>query len=137
MTPTPIYIVNERVRAKDKRYRIRKLVWGFSFVELQVAMVVLAVGLLSIAGLFRIYSLQTSYIEQNSMPFSTYYIVSQSDMWMRQLDVPADMEQTAGQSAWTPPVSGDKAYRIRLNGLSKNFDDSTADANAILEDANE
>ena len=47
------------------------------------------------------------------------------------------MEQTAGQSAWTPPVSGDKAYRIRLNGLSKDFDNSLADANVTLEDVNE
>ena len=144
-TSTPICIVDEQAKVEDKQYcrqtlnsrTIRKLVKGFSFVELQVALVILAMGLLSFAGLFRIYSLQTSYIEQSSLPVSTYYIVSQSNRWMQQLGVPADMEQTAGQSAWTPPVSGDKAYRIRLNQLSKDFDNSLADANVTLEDVNE
>jgi len=92
---------------------------------------------LGFAGLFRIYSLQTRHIEQNSMPASTYYVVGQSNRWMRQIEMPADMEQTAGQSAWIPPVSGDKAYKIQLNRLSKDFDNSTADANVMLvEDAN-
>jgi hypothetical protein len=120
------------------KYRDRRFFAGaFSLVELQIALVILAVGLLSFAGLFRVYSLQTSYIEQISLPVSTYYIVSQSNRWMQQLGVPADMEQTAGQSGWTPPVSGDKAYRIRLNSLSKDFDNSLADANVTLEDVNE
>jgi len=111
-TSTPICIVDERAKVEDKQYcrqtlnsrTIRKLVKGFSFVELQVALVILAMGLLSFAGLFRIYSLQTRYIEQSSLPVSTYYIVSQTNRWMRQLGVPADMEETAGQSPWTPPT---------------------------------
>jgi hypothetical protein len=86
-------------------YRNRKFFTGaFSLIELQVTLVILAVSVWGFANLFRVYSLQTNYIEQENLPVSTYYVVSQTSRWMRQLEVPADMEQTAGQLPWEPPV---------------------------------
>ena len=82
------------------RSNLNKHPGGFNMIELQVALVILAAGLLSFAGLYRIYTVQTTYIEQTSMPASTYYVVSQSNRWMRQLGSPAQMEVSAGQSPW-------------------------------------
>ena len=78
---------------------------AFSFIELQIALVILAIGLLSFAGLYRVYSRQTDYIEPNGFSTATYYVVSQSNCWMRKLAAPAQMELTAGQLAWTPDVT--------------------------------
>jgi hypothetical protein len=89
---------------------------AYSFIELQIAMVILAIGLLSFAGLYRVYSRQTDYIEPNNMSSPTYYIVSQSNSWMRKLGAPAQMELTAGLSAWTPLVTeGDRTRQVTLS----------------------
>jgi hypothetical protein len=87
------------------KYLNRKFFAGaFSLIELQVTLVILAVSVWGFANLFRVYSLQINYIEQENLPVSTYYVVSQTSRWMRQLEVPADMEKTAGQLPWIPPV---------------------------------
>lgn len=106
---------------------------AFSFIELQVTMVILAISLLNFAGLYRIYSLQTAYIEKNTQPVTTYYITSPTNSWMRQLGIPAYMEQSAGTTPWTPPVTGSVTYKIRLNSYSKNFENSQAIAEVTLE----
>ena len=106
---------------------------GFNMIELQVSLVILAAGLLSFAGLFRIYTTQTTYIEQTAMPASTYYVVGQSNRWMRQLGSPAEMEESAGQSPWTPPVSCCTEYKILLNSLTKDFEQSQATADVTME----
>lgn len=106
---------------------------GFNMIELQVALVILAAGLLSFAGLYRIYTVQTTYIEQTSMPASTYYVVSQSNRWMRQLGSPAEMEVSPGQSPWIPAVSCCTEYKIRLNSLTKNFEEIQAAADVTME----
>ncbi|MBN1787227.1 MAG: hypothetical protein JW806_02400 [Sedimentisphaerales bacterium] len=87
------------------KYRDRKFFAGaFSLIELQVTLIILATAVWGFAALFRVYSLQTEFIEQETLPVSTYYVVSQTSRWMRQLGVPADMAQEAGQTAWEPPV---------------------------------
>jgi hypothetical protein len=67
------------------------------------------------------------------MPVSTYYIVSQSNTWMRQLGAPAEMEESAGQSPWLPLVSCCTEYKIRLNSLTKDFEQSQATADITME----
>jgi hypothetical protein len=106
---------------------------AFSFIELQITMVILAISILNFACLYRVYSLQTSCIEKNTQPVSTYYISSQTNRWMRQLGTPANLEQIAGVIPWTPPVTGDEKYKIRLNSLSKNFEQSQVMAEVTME----
>jgi hypothetical protein len=103
---------------------------AYSFIELQIAMVILAIGLLSFAGLYRVYSLQTNYLEPNSMSVSTYYVVSQSDRWMRQLGAPAQIVRTAGQLPWTPPVP--QADRVKTVTLSADPNENFTLNQAIL-----
>lgn len=133
------------------KYQNRKFFAGaFSFVELQVALVMLAVGLLSFAGLFRIYSRQISYIEKYSEPnmyikdpndeFKEYWIVSHTNEWMRQLGAPADMNQTLQPSCWRPPVYDDNNYNVQLMSLSPDFNNGQAivEVNLVeLEEVNE
>ncbi len=106
---------------------------AFSFIELQITMVILAISLLNFAGLYRVYSLQTAYIEKNTQPSMTYYITSPTNSYMRQLGIPADMNQSAGIIAWSPPVTGSAIYRIRLNYYSKDFDNDRASTEVTLE----
>ena len=117
----------------QNRLSLKRCAGGFNMIELQVSLVILAAGLLSFAGLFRIYTAQTTYIEQTAMPASTYYVVSQSNTWMRQLGAPAEIEESAGQSPWTPPVSCCTEYRILLNSLTKDFEQSQATADVTME----
>ncbi len=118
--PTPIYIADEQVKVEDKQYSrqtlnshgIHKLVRGFSFIELQITLVVLAIGLWSFAGLFRVYSRQISYIEKYSEPNmynpdgepKGYWFVGYSDEWMRRLGIPADIKETAEEAGQPPSV---------------------------------
>ena len=120
------------MKIRTSKYRDRKFfAGGFSFVELQIAMVILAIGLWGFAGLFKVYSRQTDYIEQSSMPVSTYYIVSQSNKWMKRLGTPAEMEQTAGGEAWEPDVNDNRTYSIQLNSYSKDFNLRRESANVV------
>jgi len=132
------------------KYQSRRFFAGaFSFVELQVALVILAVGLLGFAGLFRTYSKQISYIEKYSEPnmyvkdpydeSKEYWLVSHTNEWMRQLGAPADINQTLQSSCWKPPVSDDNNYDVRLIIAFPDFNSSQAvvEVNLVnLEDAN-
>lgn len=106
---------------------------AFSFIELQVTMVILAISLLNFAGLYRVYSLQTAYIEKNTQPVTTYYLTSPTNSWMRQLGIPAYIEQSAGVTPWTPTITGSATYKIRLNSYTKDFENKQAAVEVTLE----
>ena len=117
-------------------YQDKKLFAGaFSFIELQVTLVILAIGLWSFAGLLKVYRQQSDYIAMNSEPnlyienpegwSKEYWVVSQSNKWMRQLEAPAGINQAAGQIPWTPPVDGNDMgeYSVTMTSTPvKNFD---------------
>ncbi len=121
--------LSKSIRNKYKGYLAR----AFSFIELQITMIILAISLLNFAGLYRVYSLQTAYIEKNTQPSMTYYITSPTNGWMRQLGIPADVNQTAGLTPWSPPVTGNTPYKVRLNSYTKDFVNSQASVEVILE----
>ncbi len=95
---------------------------AFTLLELQVTLVILAVGLLSFAGLLAVQGRQLRRVEQWCSSSPTYYVVSQSDRWMRQLRASAKLESTAGQSAWTPPVTGTDQYTVTLTSQVRDLD---------------
>ncbi|MFA5293678.1 MAG: hypothetical protein WC496_11695 [Phycisphaerae bacterium] len=123
-------------RQKYKYHTIKRFGRAFSFLELQVTMVILAIGLWGFAGLFKVYSRQVDYIEQSSLPVSTYYIVSQSNQWMKQLGSPAEIKQTPGQVPWTPQVDGNDVgdYSVAMTSSpAMDFDLNTAVVNIHVE----
>jgi len=119
-------------RQKYKYHTVKRFSRAFSFLELQVTMVILAVGLWGFAGLFKVYSRQVDYIEQSSLPVSTYYIVSQSNQWMKQLGAPAEIKQVPGQVSWRPLVDGNDTgdYSVEMTSSpAMDFDLGTAIVN--------
>lgn len=87
---------------------------AFTMLELQVALGVLAIGLLGLGSLMIRQSRQVARLESWCVPDRTYYVVAQSNPWMRALNAPADFNAAAGQGPWAPPVTGRKTYVITL-----------------------
>jgi len=105
---------------------------GFSLLELQVALVILAVGLLAFAGVTALQGRQLSRLESWCQPSPTYYAVAHPNRWMRELGASAVLEGTAGVSGWSPPVAEAAAYDLALISLDRQFDRRTMSATVVL-----
>ncbi len=119
----------------QKRSGFGRRTRGFTLLELQVTLVIMGVGMLSFAGLLAMQGRQMRSVEQWCRSSPTYYVVSQSNRWMRQLGAPAAAEETAGQSPWTPPVTGDTKWDITLTLFTREFDCQEMSGVATLESA--
>jgi len=101
---------------------------GFSFVEVHLALAILATGLLALSSLMVMQSRQIRRAESWCKPDPTFYVVSQSNKWMRRLQAPANLDTSPGGTAWTPSVSGTIKYEVWLYSLTHNIDSQTASA---------
>ncbi len=99
---------------------------GFTLLELEVAMVILAMGIVGLGSLVTVTTRQMAEVDKWCEDEPTYYLVSQEDPWMQQLGTPANMESISGQSAWTPPVTGDATDRWTLLTHTTDTDTRTA-----------
>jgi len=108
---------------------------AFTLLELQVVLIVLTVSLLGIVGLVSLQSRQMSNVEQWCSSSPVYYLVSQSNRWMKQLEAPADVNDSPGQSAWKPPVSGEKEYNLQITSINRTFASSRMSCQVIMEQA--
>ena len=106
---------------------------AFTLLELQVVLIILSVSLLGIVGLVSLQSKQMSRVEQWCRSHPVYYVVSQTNRWMKQLGAPADVNDSPGQSPWTPPVSGDTEYRLDITGINRRFADAEMSCQVNLE----
>jgi len=106
---------------------------GFTLLEVQVAMVILATGLMGLAALQAVQNRQVRHVETWCRSGPTYYLLSQSNRWMRRLEAPAQVESQAGQTAWTPAVAGDQAYNVSVDSLSQQLNDRIIQAVVTLE----
>jgi hypothetical protein len=61
-----------------------------------------------------------------------YYIVSQSNIWMQQLDMPAELTTDSNRISWVPPVSGETNYEVELKSFKLNPENRTASADVKL-----
>jgi len=105
---------------------------AFTILELEISLVVLMAGLLSITSLLSVQSRQMTHVESWCRGDPTFYVVSQSNHWLRRLAAPAQLETQAGQEAWTPPVSGTVKYQVLLDSWDANVDEKVADASVAL-----
>ena len=92
---------------------------AFTLLELVVSLVIMASGLLAIQALLVRQSKQVCRLERWCQPHPTYYVVSQSDKWMRALGAPASLETQAGHTAWTSPVGPPFDYNVTLNSSAR------------------
>lgn len=128
---------------QDRRVRCRSAGAGFrpsrhsrpaayTLLELQVTLVILATGLLAMPVLLAMQGRQIRRVEAWCRPAPTYYLVSQSNRWLRRLGAPAEIQAEAGQSPWTPPVIGGQVYDVQLNSLTEDLDNRTIEADVAL-----
>ncbi len=108
---------------------------GFTLLELYVSLALLAIGFIGLTSLMVRQSRQIARLETWCTPDRTYYVVGQTDPWMCALRAPAELAETAGETAWSPPVSGEKDNTVTL--LSYSRQGQTMSAQALLDPSGE
>ena len=118
------------------KYKAKPVCWkfkgAFSLLEVQIAMIVLALGLLGLVATLRMHSRQMEVAESWCREDAEYYIVSQSNIWMQQLDMPAELTTDSNSISWEPPVSGETHYQVELESFELNPENRTASAEVKL-----
>ncbi|HOF17600.1 MAG TPA: prepilin-type N-terminal cleavage/methylation domain-containing protein [Phycisphaerae bacterium] len=106
---------------------------GFTLLELNVCLVVMAAGLLGVAALMVRQSRQVARAEQWCASDPTFYLICQQDPWMKALNASADLETQAGTSAWQPPVTGEKFHKLTLVSRTQAFGSGEMNASVTVE----
>lgn len=107
---------------------------AFTLLELQVTLVILGAGLLAMPPLLAMQSRQIRHMEAWCRSEPTFFLVSQSNRWLRRLGAPAERQTEAGGSPWPPPVTGDPVYDVRLRSLTQDLDARTIRAVVNLQE---
>ena len=106
---------------------------GFTFLELHVSLVILVMGLLSLAWLLTAQSKQVARAEAWCRGDPNYYVVSHTNTWMRKFGAPAQIETQPGQEAWTPPVSGSQVYVPYVQSSTEDPNAQTMSIQVVLQ----
>ena len=105
---------------------------AFTLLELMISLSVLAIGLMGIQALMIRQSKQVSRMEQWCLNDRTYYVVNQSEEWMRALRGPATLQNQPGQTAWSPPVVSRDHYEVTLESFTCPYGSEEASAQVTL-----
>jgi hypothetical protein len=105
---------------------------AYSLLEVQLALIVLMAGVLGLCAMLRIHSRQMEVAESWCRGDIEYYMVSQSNTWMRRLGAPAELYIAPGIPAWTPPITGEKFYQVSLDSFTIDTDNRLASARLKL-----
>ena len=105
---------------------------AFTMLELVISLSVLGIGLLGIQALMIRQSRQVTRMEQWCLNDRTYYVVHQSEKWMRALRGPATLESQPGQSAWSPPVVERNFWDVSLGSFTCPYGTDEASAQVTL-----
>jgi prepilin-type N-terminal cleavage/methylation domain-containing protein len=126
----PVHPLNRQTppAAGDVRPRSGR---GFTLLELHVSLALLAIGFVALMTLMVRQSKQIARLEAWCVPDKTYYVVVQTDPWMRALGAPAELATSSGESAWVPPVSGNKDNEVTL--VSYSHEGQTMSAQVTLD----
>jgi hypothetical protein len=87
--------------------------------------------------MFRTHSRQIEVAESWCREDIEYYVVSQSNTWMRVLGAPAELHTEPGVPVWTPPVTGDRAYEVLLDSFVLDTENRVASAGLELKEIEE
>jgi len=94
---------------------------GISMLELQVAMVILASGLVALGSLMATQSRQVRQAEAWCVGEGGFYVAPHADKWMRLLKPPAALEP-APPAPWQPEVTLPSPPPYRVQVLSQSPD---------------
>lgn len=90
---------------------------GFSILELQIALIVLITGITGLGSILRANTRQlysaTAWLDN----CNTYYMTTQTNTWMQQLNAPAEITESV-ITTYTPDVTGKQIYNIKLVSYS-------------------
>ncbi len=106
---------------------------GFSLLELQVSLAVLAIGLMGLHALTLRQGRQVSVLEKWCVSSPTYYVAAQSSPWMKALGAPAELHTAAGIAAWSPPVAAGGANTVTILSLQRPLDGMSLAAVATVQ----
>ncbi|MCE5277737.1 MAG: prepilin-type N-terminal cleavage/methylation domain-containing protein [Planctomycetaceae bacterium] len=98
-------------------FKYRRPRGGFTLLELQVAIAVLGIGLLSLVALTVRQSRSVGELESWCVDEPTFYVVSQTDGWLQRLGVAADLYDRAGEAPWSPPVAASRFNVVTLDDV--------------------
>ena len=107
---------------------------AYSLLEVQVALIVLMAGVLGLCAMLRTHSRQMEIAESWCRGEIEYYMVSQSNTWMRVLGAPAELHTEQSIPAWTPPVSDEKYYEVSLDSFVLDTENRLASASLKLKE---
>ena len=110
---------------------------AFTILELQVAVGVLMAGLFGTVSLLSLQGKQLNRAAAWCQDEPTYYVVSQSNRWLRKLEASAEVKSEAGQEAWSPPVIGPQEYELDLDSCVVDLDGQQIDIGTNRLDAGE
>ena len=105
---------------------------AFTMLELVISLSVLGIGLLGIQALMIRQSKQVTRMEQWCLNDRTYYVVHQSEEWMRALRGPATLQDQPGQAAWSPPVVSRDFWEVALGSFTCPYGTDQASAQVTL-----
>jgi prepilin-type N-terminal cleavage/methylation domain-containing protein len=106
---------------------------AFTLLELEVTLVILAVGLLGVASLMAMQSRQMRRVEAWCRTSPTYTVLSHTNRWLRQLNAPAELTGNPAQSAWAPPVTHKAKYTLAPGSVERHLGDQQMSVVVTLE----
>jgi hypothetical protein len=119
-----------------RKYKATSVCWkfriAFSLLEVQIAMIVLTMALLGLSVTLKTHSRQMEAAELWCRENTEYYIVGQSNTWMRQFEMPAELYTDPNIVSWEPLVSGELNYKIELESFELDSENRIALANVKL-----
>ncbi|HLA83989.1 MAG TPA: type II secretion system protein [Thermoguttaceae bacterium] len=109
-----------------RKSSLRFLRRGFSFLELQVALILLGIAMTGLVPLVVMQSRQLKRLEARLDHGTTYYLVPSTSVWARKLGAPAKI-LTEPETVVTPASLGDE-YKVEVLSLVKPWTTDTAKA---------
>ena len=103
--------------------RARRRRRGISMLELQVAMVILASGLVALGSLWATHSRQVRQAETWCVGEPNFYLAPHADKWMRLLKPPAALDP-APPTPWLPEVTLPSPLPYHVQVLTQSADAS-------------
>jgi hypothetical protein len=103
--------------------RNRKDNLGFTLLELQVALVLLTMGMMTLASLLATQARTEKRIARGFTPDSTIHLTRSNDPWVRKLGVPARI--SVEELSLTAPTAVTATNNVAIVGQSNNLEAET------------